>query len=919
MVREVCGRIVGQDSDADDAFQATFLLLVQKARSIRKQASVGSWLYGVATRVAWNARTRTERARLRKSRPEGRTVPDPAQEAAWRELLAVVDDEVVCLPEKYRGPVVLCYLEGQTQDEAARQLGWSLRTLKRRLERGRELLRLRLKRRGLTLSAALLATGLTLNPARALPPLMARLTTQLAGMLARGAPVTTTASASVASLVGQVSRSLVLVRAGFVATWLLAGLAVAGFLVPQLFRDKAGPQVAQTPETPPARNANEPRAESAHPPRTDADGEPLPAGALRRLGSLRFRHTGSLESLLPLPDGKTLLSNFHADRAVSVWDLATGKLQRRFPGNQDCKQIAVTADGKTLAAGQGDVIHLWDLASGREIQQIPSGHQEVLGLAFMPDGKTLASAGLNQTIRLWDLASGREKSRLAVELPQVLFLYVTPDGQTLIAGDERERAIFLFDVKTGRMVHRLQSAVATYTIALSPDGHTLATGSHNGTVPLWDTATGKPLGAVQAGQRLITTTAFSPDGKTLAWAEGDGWGADACIRLWNLAASKEVACLKQHAIWIDCLSFSQDGRSLFAGYKDGTIGRWSLATGKELPLPGVNRGLVGSVSLSPDSRILATRTAFDIRLWDLATGQDLGAFPGYQRGMEAVTFAPDGRNVALGGRDHTVSLWDIPSRRLIRRLVPKDKPDPQALGYTPPDTSLLEVITCIAFSADGKKLAVGGKDTIIRIWDRESGTEGRRITWPQTMIEKVALSPDGKVLAALSRSPSRLGRWESTVCFWDVATGKELSRLNAAMNAPRDRYAGHDAARNVGPGLMFSPDGRLMVILRRGKVLPVWEWAAGKVCLQLRGHDDSITTAAFSPNSRMLATASWDNTIRLWDLANGEQMGQVAGHRGKAASLAFSADGKVLVSGGEDTTVLVWDVERITRRNEPRP
>src|SRR5262249_8005060 len=145
-------RRLHHEQDAEDAFQATFLTLARKAATIRKQDSVGSWLHGVAVHLALQAKTAAARRQLFEKQTLARSSRDPLAEISLREAQTVLDEEMARLPEKYRAPLVLCYLEGTTRDEAAQQLGWSLGTLKRRLEQGREMLRGRLARRGLTLS-----------------------------------------------------------------------------------------------------------------------------------------------------------------------------------------------------------------------------------------------------------------------------------------------------------------------------------------------------------------------------------------------------------------------------------------------------------------------------------------------------------------------------------------------------------------------------------------------------------------------------------------------------------------------------------------------------------------------------------------------------------------------------------------------
>ncbi len=161
LVLGLCRRVLHHEHDAEDAFQATFLVLAQKAGSIRKLGSVSSWLYGVANRIAAKARMNAAKRRSHENRAESLPTGEPAEDVNWRELRSVLDEELQRLPEKYRAPLVLCYLEGKTQDEAARELDWTAGSVKGRLERGRDALRVRLSRRGVTLSVALLTTMLT--------------------------------------------------------------------------------------------------------------------------------------------------------------------------------------------------------------------------------------------------------------------------------------------------------------------------------------------------------------------------------------------------------------------------------------------------------------------------------------------------------------------------------------------------------------------------------------------------------------------------------------------------------------------------------------------------------------------------------------------------------------------------------------
>jgi RNA polymerase sigma factor (sigma-70 family) len=238
MVRGVCRRLLGKSPEVDDAFQATFLILICKARSIRKAGSLASWLHGVAHRVALGIRTSLGRRRALERQSTRPTPHDPGLEAAWRELCTLLDEEVQRLAQRYRAPLVLCYLEGQTRDQAARQLGWSLRTLDRRLTRGRELLRLRLLRRGLTLSAGLLAGALGEQAACAAVPVTLLDTTRKAAMLvAAGKRVAAAASSPVAVLVQEGMRAMLWTK---LQTATVVVVALAGMVGTGVFLSAAG-------------------------------------------------------------------------------------------------------------------------------------------------------------------------------------------------------------------------------------------------------------------------------------------------------------------------------------------------------------------------------------------------------------------------------------------------------------------------------------------------------------------------------------------------------------------------------------------------------------------------------------------------------------------------------------------------------
>jgi RNA polymerase sigma factor (sigma-70 family) len=259
MVLGVCRRVLGDAPDAEDAFQATFLVLARKPRSVRRLASLGSWLYGVACRTALKARGQTarRRAKERQAVPSRAEAPDPTTEVAWRDLRPVLDEEVRRLPEKYRAPFVLCYLEERTNAEAAVILGCPKGTVLSRLATARERLRVRLSRRGVTLSAGALAAALSQSAEAAVAPALVSATTSAAVLFAEGNLPAAAVSAEAVVLTKGMLRAMLMSKLRLLgsvlllATILVSGAALVFAAAPT--EEKTLPQAEEAPPPQPKR------------------------------------------------------------------------------------------------------------------------------------------------------------------------------------------------------------------------------------------------------------------------------------------------------------------------------------------------------------------------------------------------------------------------------------------------------------------------------------------------------------------------------------------------------------------------------------------------------------------------------------------------------------------------------------------
>jgi WD40 repeat protein len=686
--------------------------------------------------------------------------------------------------------------------------------------------------------------------------------------------------------------------------------------------DPGVPAWAAAPPVPP-REPDKPPA----PPRTDQFGDPLPPGALARMGTTRFRHGGYISRITYTPDGETLFSL--GDDGICAWEAATGKEVRHVQGYKawafpqalapDGKAVAFDREGKLrlLDLATRNTVHAWEISS---THQAPANKRWLWALAFAPDGRRLAMVTDEGVLWLADPDTGRTLRQLTEPKSCSGPFAFSPDGR-LVAYHHSDHTIRLCRTASGEEIRRFRLAVpGTGNLhdqppapEFSPDGKLLAAlffeaGRPYGerTLCLCEVASGKEVRRWTGREDGIAQFAFCGDGRTLALG-----GVDGTIRLWDLAAAKETRRFAAHPAGVSALAASPDGRTLASGGGDLLVRQWDLATGKELSPAGGHQGGVLAVAFPGDGRTLATAAADDtLRFWDTFTGREL-------RRCEACEFVgergtvllptPDGRGVMGSCKGATVRFWDAATGREERRLQLTPGWRATALTLTPDGKTL-------AVAESNQSAEIARLASRVSLWDL-TADKPRRVHPDRSCksVMSLAFSPDGDSVLGLCILPSVIN--SVRLYDWDLVNGGERRSLDVVN-------LGFNSA-----AFAFSADGRWLAVQNWVDIFPadrdfmfsLWDVAAGREVRQFKGAARQVGKLAFSPDGRTLACASEDGvTVRCWEVATGEERRRFVGHRGEPRALAFSADGTLLASGTTDTTAVVWDVAgRLTPRQGP--
>ncbi len=497
----------------------------------------------------------------------------------------------------------------------------------------------------------------------------------------------------------------------------------------------------------------------------------------------------------------------------------------------------------------------------------------ITAVAISRSGRDFAAISRRGEVRVWREEGKRLHLAWQAHTDTTLALALSPDEHTLASGSD-DGSVKLWEVESGALLWSGWHTQGTMCLAFSPDGRLLASGGVDATVRLWNAKLGTHLEELPHPSPVLSL-AWSPDGRLLA--SGDFAGT---TRLWEMQHTGPARCveiLSEHTNLVRGLAFAPDGSRLASASWDSTLKLWELASGRCLQTLVGHTERVHCLAWSPDGDTLASG-GWDttIRLWDGKLGSLRAVLQGHSDIVESLAFTPDSRHLLSGSNDGTLRLWEVERAQCVRVMQ----------GSV---ASLYD----LDWSPDGRQLASSGTDKLVTIWDVAGGRPRGVLRGHRRNVYGVAWSPDGSRLASSG--------WDSAIRLWDPTVGSCLQIIGDS-----------DSADTLFYGVAWSPGGHLLACGTYQRGVQVWDVATNTLRWADRVYAILLRRVAWSPDGTRVAGGGDDGSVFLWDATDGTQERQLAGHQGAVMSVAWSPDGRRLASvgsGREGGELFVWDAD----------
>jgi len=484
----------------------------------------------------------------------------------------------------------------------------------------------------------------------------------------------------------------------------------------------------------------------------------------------------------------------------------------------------------------------------------------------------------------WQRQMHLELKTLRGHTGPILSVAYSPDGQRIVTGSADHTAMVWDAASRKKLLTFRGHTKPVKSVAFSPDGQRILTGSWDGTAIVWDTTNGTNLLSLKGHEAAIFSVAFSTNGQRIVTGS-----QDKTAKVWDAVTGTNLLTFPGHTNGVWAVAFSPDGQRIVSGGWDQTARVWDAANGKELCKLVGHRGAVFSVAFSPDGQSVVTGSLdHQVKVWNATNGAVRHTLRGHGTSVLSVGFSPDGKRIISGSGDQTARIWDAVTGEELHVFK----------GHGSP-------IGSAAFSPDGRWIVTGGgavkrpspdgrsfnanieEDPTAKVWDAGGGMEVLTLEGHTSVVSSVDVSADGRLVLS--------GSFDGTAKVWDVLSRREVQMVSGSGAAIR--------------AVAFLPDGKRFVTGSFDGTASVWDIASGKEQHRLQGHTAEIFSVAVSPDGRWVATGSWDHTVRLWDAPTGRHSHTLSGRGAKVYPVAFSPDGQRMVSAswGETVNVNVWE------------